>query len=99
MVSQTGVGPAQMLPSLPAAKYLGMSESWLRKTRMNGRSDGPPFIRIGGAIRYRLADLERWLDQRRCGGTTKPAPEPQPEPPQRGRRPKAITRRRLRPRR
>lgn len=99
MVSQIGVNPAQMLPSVPAAKYLGMLESWLRKTRMNGRTDGPPFMRIGGAIRYRLADLERWLDQRRCGGTTRPAPELQPEPPPRGRRPKAITRRRPRRRR
>jgi hypothetical protein len=28
------------------------------------RSIGPPFIRVGRSIRYRVTDLEAWLDQR-----------------------------------
>src|SRR5437016_1666570 len=48
-----------------AAHYIGMSESWLRQTRMAGRTDGTPYHRIGTrAIRYRRRDLDLWLEQR-----------------------------------
>ncbi len=57
------------LPSSVAAHYIGMSESWLRQSRMLGRSDGPPFLRLGSrAVRYLRVDLDRWLEQRRCSG-------------------------------
>jgi excisionase family DNA binding protein len=26
------------------------------------RDSGPPYIKIGGRVRYRRADVERWLD-------------------------------------
>ena len=47
-----------------AAKYLGLSESFLEKKR---RTDGgPPFIRLGGrAIGYDVRDLDQWLDRHR----------------------------------
>jgi hypothetical protein len=41
-----------------AAKALNVSLSWLAKARMRG--DGPPFIKIGRAIRYNLAALQQW---------------------------------------
>src|ERR1051325_2316451 len=50
-----------------AARYIDMSESWLRQSRI-GLSDGPPFLRQGRAIRYRRCDLDRWLERRLCGG-------------------------------
>jgi predicted DNA-binding transcriptional regulator AlpA len=51
-----------------AARYIGMSDSWLRQSRMADRTDGPPFFRAGTrAIRYRRADLDRWLESRLCG--------------------------------
>ena len=57
----------EMLRDSAAARYVGMSESWLRQTRMIGRTDGPPFIRIGTrAIRYRRRDLDLWLERRVC---------------------------------
>ena len=35
-----------------------MSDSWLRQTRMAGRSDGPPFLRMGArTVRYLPTDL------------------------------------------
>lgn len=56
-----------------AAKYIGMSIAWLRQCRMQGR--GPVYMRMGGgavgsdekgrAIRYRLADLDAYLDAHR----------------------------------
>ena len=42
-----------------AADYLHSSESTLAKKRLNG--DGPPFVRIGRAIRYRRSDLDAWM--------------------------------------
>ncbi|SRR6266542_3080477 len=90
------------LRSAEAAVYIGMSDSWLRQTRMAGRTDGPAFVRAGArSVRYRLADLDRWLERRLCaGGRTQPEPEPtQPHPkpkPKRGRRP-PVRRSRQRP--
>jgi excisionase family DNA binding protein len=42
-----------------AAEYLRSSESTLAKKRLNG--NGPPFVRIGRAIRYRRSDLDAWM--------------------------------------
>ncbi len=53
------------ISSKPAADYIGMSESWLRKTRMEGYSEGPPFCKIGKAVRYLTSDLDAWLNARR----------------------------------
>jgi predicted DNA-binding transcriptional regulator AlpA len=68
----------EILRDRDAARYVGMSESWLRQTRMLGRTDGPPFVRIGTrAIRYRRLDLDRWLDRRLCAVTGEAQPEPE----------------------
>ena len=40
----------KLLTPKEAAQLLKVSESWLAKARMRG--DGPPFIKIGRAIRY-----------------------------------------------
>jgi predicted DNA-binding transcriptional regulator AlpA len=56
------------LTTREAALYLAISESWLRQRRMTGNLDGqkhaPPYTRIGRAIRYVRADLDRWLAER-----------------------------------
>ena len=48
-----------------AADFLRLSQSWLAKSWMRG--DGPPFVKIGRAIRYRESSLVQWLksNQRR----------------------------------
>jgi hypothetical protein len=55
-----------------AAKYLGISVSFLRKARMDGdresRTPGPAFIKIGRAVKYTLADLDAWIAANRHGG-------------------------------
>jgi predicted DNA-binding transcriptional regulator AlpA len=52
-----------------AADYIGMSESFLRISRMDGdranRTPGPNFVRIGKAIRYLKEDLDAWLEAHR----------------------------------
>ena len=52
-----------------AAAYIGMSVPYLRCDRMNGhregRTPGPPYIRIGRTIRYLREDLDDWLAKHR----------------------------------
>lgn len=59
--------PVRCLKTPEAARYLGLSPSWLRKKRLRGPDDpgspGPPFIHIGGACLYEIVELDRWLDE------------------------------------
>ncbi|HEV7414879.1 MAG TPA: helix-turn-helix domain-containing protein [Tianweitania sediminis] len=48
-----------LLNTKRAAHYLGLSASLLEKWRTRG--EGPRFIKLGRAIRYRLSDLEAFL--------------------------------------
>src|SRR5215831_2964955 len=77
-----------------AARRLGVSLDMLRRDRRTGQL-GIPFIKIGEGkrrlVRYDLADLERWVAERKRVGRARQAPpvvaepveEPamQPEPP------------------
>lgn len=58
-----------LIDEINAAKYIGMSRSFLRQDRMNGyrknRTKGPAFIRVGRNIRYHLHDLIAWVDENR----------------------------------
>ena len=49
-----------------AAIYIGMSTSFLRQDRMNGRrikrTQGPPFVRVGRKILYLRDRLDTWLE-------------------------------------
>lgn len=58
---QTLVIKALVMNDVDAAAYLGMSPSTLRKWRTTGR--GPAYIRCGRLKKYRLADLEAWLEK------------------------------------
>ena len=44
-----------------AATYLGMSLQWMRKSRAN--AFGPKSQKFGGAIRYNVDELKRWVEQ------------------------------------
>jgi predicted DNA-binding transcriptional regulator AlpA len=46
-----------------AAVYVGLSESTLEKLRVYSE-DGPEFVTIGSAVRYRIRDLDDWLTAR-----------------------------------
>jgi predicted DNA-binding transcriptional regulator AlpA len=50
---------AVLLTPCETAERLKVSLSWLAKARMRG--DGPPFIKIGRAIRYSEAELLQWM--------------------------------------
>jgi len=52
-------GCDRLLTPREAANFLRLSTSWLAKGRMRG--DGPPFVRLGGSIRYLESTLVRWM--------------------------------------
>ncbi len=45
------------------AAYLGVPVATLYRWR--SRSEGPPGFRVGRFVRYRWADVDAWLEQRR----------------------------------
>lgn len=49
-----------LLNQAEAAEYLGKSANWLAKSRL-GHWPGPPYVKIGRNVRYRLSDLEAWV--------------------------------------
>jgi predicted DNA-binding transcriptional regulator AlpA len=52
----------RLLTPRDAADVLRLSPSWLAKARMRG--DGPPYVKIGRAIRYGEAALAQWMKSR-----------------------------------
>jgi predicted DNA-binding transcriptional regulator AlpA len=42
-----------------AAAVLNLSTSWLAKQRLKG--GGPPYIKMGGAVRYNASILQEWM--------------------------------------
>jgi hypothetical protein len=68
MTSAAAAEQGGALTTRDAAAYIGMSASWLRKSRMRGTniSSAPPFVRTSRrAVRYLHRDLDRWLKARR----------------------------------
>lgn len=61
--------PDRLLTTGQVATLTGLSESYFEKGRVYGY--GPKFIRLrqgrrGGAVRYRPADVQSWLDEQQC---------------------------------
>jgi predicted DNA-binding transcriptional regulator AlpA len=56
----------RLLTPIEAAAWLGMSVSFLAKSRVTG--GGPRYRKIGRAVRYSAADLERFA--RTCARTS-----------------------------
>jgi predicted DNA-binding transcriptional regulator AlpA len=52
----------RLLTAKEAANFLHLSESWLAKGRMRG--DGPPYVKLGRAIRYSEDALVQWMKSR-----------------------------------
>jgi len=61
--------PKRAFTEKEASSYTGMSPSFFRQSRMDGirenRTPGPPFIKIGRAVRYLREDLDTWLKKYR----------------------------------
>lgn len=64
----------QFLRAKEVAEWLGISEQALASDRFRG--DGIPYVRIGTRIRYRMADLLKYVEE----NTHVPGEQPQQPP-------------------
>ena len=67
--SRPFAGP-RAVPTVGAAKYLGVSPSLMRKWRQRGPDDpglsGPDFIRVGPTlVLYEIEALDAWIERRK----------------------------------
>lgn len=58
-----------LLTTKEAAKWLGLGVSTLEQSRVSG-INCPKFIKIGRAVRYRLTDLQEFVDSRERRSTS-----------------------------
>lgn len=58
-----------LLTTTQAAKWLGLGVSTLEQARVTG-INCPKFIKIGRSVRYRLADLEEFVNGRERRSTS-----------------------------
>jgi predicted DNA-binding transcriptional regulator AlpA len=69
MNTSTAVPASPIVNEAITAEYIGMSISFLRQSRMDGRrkgrTTGPSYIKIGRAVRYLISDLDAWLEEHR----------------------------------
>lgn len=61
-VKKQDIDSAALLSQVQAAEFLGVAVNWLEKRRgLRGIAGGPPFVRLGGFVRYRKSDLEEYV--------------------------------------
>ncbi|WP_085853141.1 helix-turn-helix domain-containing protein [Palleronia marisminoris] len=58
--------PRLLIRERELAERWSTSQRTLQRWRAEGK--GPAYILIGGAIRYRMADIADFEDRMRCGG-------------------------------
>ncbi len=54
-----------LLSTFQAADYLGVPRQTLSVWRSRKPPTGPAHMRVGKHVRYRLSDLDAWLDRQR----------------------------------
>lgn len=59
----------RLLTAIEAAEFLGVKPQTLAVWRCNQRYD-LPFVKVGNAVKYRMSDLEAWLESRTIGKLT-----------------------------
>ncbi len=57
-----------MMDSAQASQYIGLARQTL--ARMRCTSSDIPFVKAGKKVLYDKADLDAYLDARRCGSTS-----------------------------
>jgi len=52
----------ELMNTREAASYLRLGKPTIERFRMTG--EGPAYLKLGGAVRYRRCDLDAWLESR-----------------------------------
>lgn len=60
-----------ILTTPEAAAYVRLSKPTLDRLRLTG--DGPAFVKVGRAVRYRTCDLDAWVATRLLRSTSEAA--------------------------
>ena len=60
-----------VLTTREAAAHLTLAKSTIERMRITG--EGPRFLKLGGAVRYRVCDLDAWLESRLTNSTSEVA--------------------------
>jgi excisionase family DNA binding protein len=55
------------------AALLGVPKSFIYRRTARGHGDPIPHYRLGGHLRFKLADIEAWIESHKC---VDPAPQP-----------------------
>ncbi|WP_328690399.1 helix-turn-helix domain-containing protein [Streptomyces phaeochromogenes] len=75
------------LTTAEAADYIGVAprtlDNWRVKSTKLGRLVGPRWVKSGRNVRYRAAELDRWLKSREIGDDVIPPPTYSHSPPDR----------------
>ncbi|NBX73158.1 MAG: DNA-binding protein [Alphaproteobacteria bacterium] len=58
-----------LLTTLEAAEFLRIEKRTLENWRVSGR--GPSFVRLGGAVRYKIVALEKFISENERYSTVK----------------------------
>lgn len=48
--------------------HFGLTQRYLEVAAVKG--NGPPFIKLGRSVRYRVGDLREWIEARRVASTS-----------------------------
>ncbi len=59
---------SELLTTVEAAQYVRLGKPTLERIRVKG--EGPLYCKLGGAVRYRRADLDAWLESRLVSSTS-----------------------------
>lgn len=62
----------EILTTHEAAGYCRLGKPTLERFRITG--DGPAYLKLGGAVRYRRCDLDTWLATRLTRSTSEVRP-------------------------
>lgn len=57
-----------ILNTAEAANYTRLGKPTLERLRVSG--EGPVYVKLGGAVRYRKADLDEWVESRLTRSTS-----------------------------
>jgi excisionase family DNA binding protein len=75
-LERTDIEPSQsvraILTTKEAAVYVRLGKPTLERFRISG--EGPRYCKLGGAVRYRKADLDTWLESRLTNSTSEVHP-------------------------
>lgn len=52
--------------------YFGLTQRFLEVAAVKG--NGPPFVKLGRAVRYRVGDVREWIEARKVGSTSQELP-------------------------